>query len=69
VKAIERELKKMDDDMSETKDLLDRLDQEKRHLEIDLKSQQDALKKKQDEQRQVKTNKEFQAIITEIGYL
>lgn len=69
IRAIDRELKKMDDELGETQHVLERIDQEKRHLEIDLKTQQDALKKKQDEQRQVKTNKEFQALITEIGFI
>jgi predicted nucleic acid-binding Zn-ribbon protein len=69
VKAIDKELKKMDEDLNETKHVLDTLEQEKRHIEMDLKTQHSELAKKKDEQRQVKDNKEYRAILAEIDYI
>ena len=69
VKAIDKELKKMDEDLNETKHVLDTLEQEKRHIEMDLKTQHSELAKKKDEQRQVKDNREYRAILAEIDYI
>ena len=69
VKAIDKELKRMDEDLNETKHVLDTLEQEKRHIEMDLKTQHSELAKKKDEQRQVKDNREYRAILAEIDYI
>ena len=69
VKAIDKELKKMDEDLNETKHVLDALEHEKRHIEMDLKTQHSELAKKKDEQRQVRDNKEYRAILAEIDYI
>ena len=69
IKAIDRELKRMEEDLDETKQIFERLEQEKRHIERDLKTQQSELTKKRDEQRQVKGNKEYRAILAEIDYI
>ena len=69
IKAIDKELKRMDEDLNETKHVLDTLEQEKRHIEMDLKTQHSELAKKKDEQRQVKDNREYRAILAEIDYI
>jgi predicted nucleic acid-binding Zn-ribbon protein len=68
-KAIDKELKKMDDSVGETKRILERLEQEKRRIEMDLKAQHGELAKKKEEQRLVKDNKEYRAILAEIDYI
>jgi predicted nucleic acid-binding Zn-ribbon protein len=69
IKAIDRELKRMDEDLNETRHVLDKLEQEKRHIEMDLKTQHGELAKKKDEQLHVKDNKEFRAILAEIDFI
>jgi hypothetical protein len=69
IKAIERELRKMDEDLSETKQVFDKLEAEKRHIDQDLKTHQGELAKKKEEQRLVKDNKSFRAVNAEIEYI
>ena len=69
IKAIERELRKMDEDLSETKQVFEKLEAEKRHIDQDLKTHQGELAKKKDEQRLVKDNKTFRALNAEIEYI
>jgi len=68
VKAIERELRKMDEDLNETKQVFEKLEAEKRHIDQDLKAHQGELAKKKEEQRLVKDNKTFRAVNAEIEY-
>ncbi len=69
IKAIDRELKRMDEDLEGTTKMLDKLEQEKRHLDGLIDSQKAELGRKRTEQRQVKTNKEFQALMSEMQYI
>lgn len=69
IKAIERELRKMDEDLSETKQVFEKLEAEKRHIDQDLKTHQGELAKKKEEQRLVKDNKTFRALNAEIEYI
>ena len=69
IKAIDRELQKMEEQLNETTHVLEKLEQEKRHIEMDLKAQHGELAKKRDEQRQVKDNKEYRAILAEIDFI
>ena len=68
IKAIERELRKMDEDLNETKQVFEKLEAEKRHIDQDLKAHQGELAKKKEEQRLVKDNKTFRAVNAEIEY-
>jgi len=69
IKAIERELRKMDEDLSETQQVFDKLEAEKRHIDQELKTHQGELAKKKEEQRLVKDNKTFRAVNSEIEYI
>ncbi|MGD1048439.1 MAG: C4-type zinc ribbon domain-containing protein [Candidatus Krumholzibacteriaceae bacterium] len=69
IKALEREVRRMDEDLSETKQVFDKLEAEKRHIDQDLKTHQGELAKKKEEQRLVKDNKTFRAVNAEIEYI
>ena len=69
IKAIERELRKMDEDLNETKQVFEKLEAEKRHIDQDLKTHQGEQAKKKEEQRLVKDNKTFRAVNAEIEYI
>jgi predicted nucleic acid-binding Zn-ribbon protein len=69
IKAIDREIKKMDESMSETKQIIEKLDTEKRHIELELKTHHAELEKKKEEQRLVRDNKVYRAIITEMEFI
>ncbi len=69
IKAIDREIKKMDESMSETKRIIEKLDAEKRHIELELKTHHAELEKKKEEQRLVKDNKVYRAIVTEMEFI
>ncbi|MDD4858445.1 MAG: C4-type zinc ribbon domain-containing protein [Candidatus Krumholzibacteria bacterium] len=69
IKAIDRELRKMDDDLNETKQILDKLDTEKRHIDQEIKAHQAELAKKKEDQNVVKDNKVFKAMNAEIEYI
>jgi len=69
IKAIDRQLRKMDEDVSETKRILDKLEAEKRHINLELETHQKELAKKKEEQQLVRENKPYQALNAEIGYI
>jgi len=69
IKAIDKELKKMDEELEEGRERLERLEKERRHLEREIQDANDKINRKREEQRNVKTNKEYRAINTEIDYL
>jgi hypothetical protein len=69
VKAIDRDLKRMDEDLAETKKTLDKLEREKSQIAGLVESQKAELERKRAEQRQVKTNREFQALLSEMQYI
>jgi predicted nucleic acid-binding Zn-ribbon protein len=69
IKAIDRQLRKMDEDVSETQRILDKLEAERRHIDLELKSHQKELEKKKEEQRVIRENKPYQALLVEIGYI
>jgi len=69
LKAIERDLKKMEDELGETKALFDRLEKERSHLELDIRAQNDKIKDKRAEENKVKDNKAYKALMSEIEFL
>lgn len=69
IKAIDRELKRMDEEYAETNKTLDKLERERGQINRDIDAQKQAMEAKRGEQRSVKTNKEFQALMSEIQYL
>jgi len=69
IKTIDREIKKMDESMGETKRIIEKLDAEKRHIELELKTHHAELEKKKEEQQNVRDNKLYRAIITEMEFI
>jgi predicted nucleic acid-binding Zn-ribbon protein len=69
IRTIDREIKKMDESLGETKRIIEKLDEEKRHIDSVLKSHHAELEKKKEEQRLVKDNKVYRAIITEMEFI
>jgi uncharacterized protein len=69
VKAIEKEIKKMDEGLSETKRIIEKLDAEKRHIELNIKTHREELNKKKAEQTTIKDNKLYRAIIAEMEFI
>ena len=69
VRAIDKDLKRMDEELAETKKTVDKLEREKSHMTGLVESRKAELERKRAEQRQVKTNKEFQALLSEMQYI
>jgi predicted nucleic acid-binding Zn-ribbon protein len=69
IKAIDREVKKMDESLSDTKQIIEKLDHEKRHIELEIKSYGEDLAKKRAEQATIKDNKLYRAIIAEMEFI
>ncbi|MCX5753658.1 MAG: hypothetical protein NTW97_08450, partial [Candidatus Krumholzibacteria bacterium] len=69
IRTIDREIKKMDESLGETKRIVEKLDAEKRHIELELKTHHAELEKKKEEQRLVKDNKVYRAIIAEMEFI
>lgn len=69
IKAIDRELKRMDEEYAETNKTLDKLERERSQINRDIDAQKHSIEAKRNEQRSVKTNKEYQALMIEIQYL
>lgn len=69
IKAIDKEIKKMDESLSETKRIIEKLDHERRHIELDIKTHRDELIKKRAEQATIKDNKLYRAIIAEMEFI
>jgi predicted nucleic acid-binding Zn-ribbon protein len=69
IKTIDREIKKMDESMGETKRIIEKLDAEKRHIEMELKTHHAELAKKKEEQQNIRDNKLYRAIITEMEFI
>lgn len=69
VKAIDKELARMDEDLAATSSALEKLEREKSQIAKLIESQKAELERKKAEQRQVRTNKEFQALLSEMQYI
>ena len=69
IKLIDKEIKRMDEDLAEAKGTLDRLEKERMHLEGDLKAQNEKIKSKRAEERQIKDNKSYKALMSELEFL
>jgi uncharacterized protein len=69
IKAIDREIKIMDERLGDTKHIIEKLDAEKRHIESELKTHHAELEKKKEEQRVIKDNKLYRAIMLEMEYI
>lgn len=69
IRAIDREIKKMDESMGDTKHSIEKLDAEKRHIESVLKTYHDELNKKKEEQSVIRDNKLYRALTTEMEFI
>ena len=69
IKAIDREIQKMDESLGDTKHIIEKLDAEKRHIESELKTHHAELEKKKEEQRVIRDNKLYRAIMLEMEYI
>jgi uncharacterized protein len=69
IKAVEKEIKKLDDNLAGGRELIENMEAERRHLERELRTQNDQIEHKKAEQKQIKSNKEYQALTNEIAYL
>jgi uncharacterized protein len=69
IKLIDKDIKLMDEDLAEAKGVLDRLEKERMHLEGDLKAQNEKIKNKKAEERQIKDNKSYKALMAELEFL
>ena len=69
IREIDKQVKLMMDDLEENESYVAKLDKERRHLEREINAQSAKIDQKRTEQRNVKTNKEFRALSTEIDYL
>lgn len=69
VKLIDKEIKRMDEDLVEAKSVLDGLEKERMHLEGDLKAQNEKIKNKKNEERQIKDNRSYKALMAELEFL
>ncbi len=69
IKAIDRDIKKMDESLGDTKHIIEKLDEEKRHIESVLKTHHAELEKKKEEQRVIRDNKLYRAIMLEMEYI
>ena len=69
IKAIDREIKNMDESLGDTKHIIEKLDVEKRHIELELKTHHAELNKKKEEQAVIRDNKLYRAIMMEMEYI
>jgi predicted nucleic acid-binding Zn-ribbon protein len=69
IKAIDRDIRKMDESLGDTKHIIEKLDGEKRHIEMELKTHHAELEKKKEEQRAIRDNKLYRAIMMEMEYI
>jgi predicted nucleic acid-binding Zn-ribbon protein len=69
IREIERKIAKMDGELQEDKDQLAKLNKERSHLELDVKTHNEKISRMKTEQISVKTNKEYRAFNSEIEYL
>jgi len=69
IKDITKKIEEMEGELSDSQESLDKLEEERRHLEREVSSQNDKIVKKRKEQNSVKTNKEYKALGHEIQYL
>ncbi len=69
VRVIDKEISRMDEDLVEESKHIERLEREKSHITSLIDSQKAELEHKRAEQRQVGSNKEFQALLAEMQYL
>jgi uncharacterized protein len=69
IRAIDRDVKKMDEGLGDTKRIVEKLDAEKRHIEMELKTHHEALEKKKEEQRIIRDNKLYRALTLEIEFI
>lgn len=69
IKEIKKKIQTMEEELQESKEQLEKLNKERHHLELDVKSHDENITRKKIEQISVKTNKEFKAFNAEIEYL
>jgi predicted nucleic acid-binding Zn-ribbon protein len=69
ISEIDEKIGQMDEELRESKEGMERLNKERRHLEGDIETQNDKLQQKKIESNNVKSNEAFKAITKEIDYL
>lgn len=68
IRMIDKKIAKMDEELQESGDQLEKLSKERRHLEGEVESHNDKIITKKTERINVKNNKEFKAFNAEIEY-
>lgn len=69
IKTLDKKIKQMDDELAESQSAIDKLDEERRHLEREISAQNDKIKQKRIERENINDNKAFRALNKEIEYL
>ncbi len=69
IKILDKKIKQMDDELAESQSAIDKLDEERRHLEREISAQNDKIKQKRIERENINDNKAFRALNKEIEYL
>ena len=69
IKIIEKKIQQMDSELAESQEAIDKLDEERRHLEREISAQNDKIKQKMIERDNINSNDAFKALNKEIEYL
>lgn len=69
IKVIEFKVKRIDEELHEVQEAVERLERERRHLEGEIDVQRSKLERKRSESKDVNSNEAFRAITKEMDYL
>ncbi len=69
IKVLEKKIQQMDDELAESQKAIDKLDEERRHLEREIGAQTDKIKQKRIESDNINSNEAYKALNKEIEYL
>ncbi len=69
IKGLNKKIQQMDDELAESQAAIDKLDEERRHLEREISAQNDKIKQKRIESDNINSNEAFRALNKEIEYL
>ncbi|MCK4349935.1 MAG: hypothetical protein KAX13_03710 [Candidatus Krumholzibacteria bacterium] len=69
IKVLDKKIQLMDDELAESQKAMDKLDEERRHLEREISAQNDKIKQKRIESDNISSNVAYKALNKEIEYL
>lgn len=69
IKVLDKKTQQMDDELAESQKAIDKLDEERRHLEREISAQSDKIKQKRIESDNINSNEAYRALNKEIEYL